>query len=230
MAAGFFEQKPASPLSFGAVLMLHGAVIAAVVLLKGPGFTRVDDGPLTVIQVPIDKPPPPIPPTDEPQPQKPTISRYDVPKPVVRPIPSNVPSEPILGYSTPDIGSARPLPDIPVARPLPEPRLVEVPPRRPTPAVRVEAQFDPRFAGAMQPPYPSSEVRAEREGMVRIRVTIAASGRVTAVQQLSATSAAFFQATERQALSRWRFKPATLDGRPVESSKVMNVRFQLDGR
>jgi protein TonB len=47
-----------------------------------------------------------------------------------------------------------------------------------------------------------------------VRVTIAPDGRVTSVEQVSATSPAFFQATQRHALSRWRFKPATVDGRP----------------
>jgi protein TonB len=46
---------------------------------------------------------------------------------------------------------------------------------------------------------------------------------------VSATSDAFWQATQRHALSRWRFKPATVDGRPVESSKVLSIRFQLPG-
>jgi hypothetical protein len=30
-------------------------------------------------------------------------------------------------------------------------------------------------------------------------------------------------------LRNWRFKPATLDGRPIETSKVMTVHFALEG-
>ena len=55
----------------------------------------------------------------------------------------------------------------------------------------------------------------------------APNGRVTAVERLSATSDAFWRATQRQALSRWRFRPATLDGRPVEGIKVMTVTFRI---
>jgi protein TonB len=65
---------------------------------------------------------------------------------------------------------------------------------------------------------------------VRVRVTIGADGRVKAAEKVSATSDAFWRNTERQALTRWRFRPATVDGRPIESSKVLNVKFQLDGR
>jgi protein TonB len=96
--------------------------------------------------------------------------------------------------------------------------------------VRVDAQFDPRFAGALQPPYPAAEQRNAREGEVRVRVTIAPDGRVAAVEKVSATSDAFWQVTQRQALSRWRFKPATVDGKPVQSSKVLSVFFKLDGQ
>jgi protein TonB len=53
---------------------------------------------------------------------------------------------------------------------------------------------------------------------------------VEAVEKVSATSDAFWRVTERQALSRWRFKPATVDGNPVQSSKVLSVFFKLDGQ
>ena len=91
-----------------------------------------------------------------------------------------------------------------------------------------EAQLDSRYAGDLQPPYPAPELRAQRGGIVRIRLTIAPNGRVTAVQRLAATSDAFWRATERQALGRWRFRPATIDGRPVQGVKEMTVRFRIE--
>lgn len=225
-ANGFLEQKTARPLSFGAVVLLHGAAIAAVVLIKGPGWIvqpTVDTKVYEVREVP---PPPPerLPEPVRQLPQTPSISRPDVPKQV---IPTPIPRQPVFAERTvtPPVG--------PVAGSNPEPvrRVVDVPPREPirTP-VRVDSAWDPRFAGAMQPPYPPSEERAEREGSVQVRVTIGADGRVVAAERLSATSDAFWRVTERQALSRWRFRPATVDGRPVQSSKVLSVRFRLDGQ
>ena len=79
----------------------------------------------------------------------------------------------------------------------------------------------------LQPPYPTEEERRQRSGVVRIRVTIGADGRVSSAERVSATSEAFWRATERQALSRWRFRPATLDGRPVETSRVITVTFRI---
>jgi protein TonB len=231
-ANGFLEQRTARPLSLGAVVLLHGAAIAGVLLIKGPEWSRTTAGPTIVVDVPVEKPPPPNlpPPPEKLIPQVPTISRLDVPP---RVIPTPVPSIPVSGERTivpsgPVIGdSIRP----PTGTgPKPEP-LVTVPPRDPIrPAVRVDAQFDPRFADALQPPYPAAEQRSEREGEVRVRVTISPEGRVAAVQRVSATSDAFWRVTERQALSRWRFKPATVDGRPVQSSKVLSVRFRLPGQ
>ena len=77
---------------------------------------------------------------------------------------------------------------------------VEPPPRPLPDPVRMEARLDPR--SELLPPYPAEEERA--------------------------ASDAFWRETHRHALRNWRFKPATLDGKPVESVKTMTVRFVLD--
>jgi protein TonB len=94
--------------------------------------------------------------------------------------------------------------------------------------VRVDAEFDPRFADDFLPPYPPARERAEQEGRVRVRLTIGADGRVKSVVRLSATHEDFWNATERHVRNRWRFRPATLDGRPVETSKTMTIDFRLE--
>jgi protein TonB len=80
----------------------------------------------------------------------------------------------------------------------------------------------------LQPPYPASAQREGAEGIVRVRVAIGADGRVKTVQKVEASRDDFFAATERQALRYWRFKPATVDGKPIESSKLMVVHFRID--
>jgi protein TonB len=234
-ANGFLEQRTARPLSLGVVVLLHGAAIAAVLLIKGPEWVRAADPPLEVIDVKLRPPPPPNPPEPAPDklaPQVPTRSFIDVP---TRLIPTPVRNLPVSSSEGPVVPSGPVIGDLvrppSGTGPRPEP-LVTVPPRDPVrrPTVRVDAQFDPRFAGALQPPYPAAEQRNEREGQVRVRVTIGLDGRVEAVEKVSATSDAFWRVTERQALSRWRFKPATVDGSPVQSSKVLSVFFKLDGQ
>ncbi len=61
-----------------------------------------------------------------------------------------------------------------------------------------------------------------------MRVLVGADGRVRQVERVSATSDAFFMATESQALRRWRFKPGTRDGVAQEAWRVMTVTFRLE--
>lgn len=121
---------------------------------------------------------------------------------------------------------------LPILPPLPLPTFpagggnVIVPPDQPP--VLVDAQVDQRYARYLQPEYPAGERRAEREGFATVRVTIGADGRVSAAECVSATGEAFCNVTKAQALSKWRFTPATRDGVAVGASKVMTVRFRLE--
>lgn len=212
--AGFHAPKKFSPTGLGVVIALHLSALTAVALIKTPEFIRKSPVITEVFNIPIAQDPPPVPPPPAVERQQPRPSVLDRPETVVDTLPvgpavSDPPDLPPQRFETASsetgTGAA-------------EMRIERAP-------VRIDAAFDPRVA--LQPPYPSSELRAQREGDVRVRVTIGADGRVTAVERLSATSDAFWRATERYALSRWRFRPATLDGRPVESSKVLNLHFEI---
>jgi periplasmic protein TonB len=91
-----------------------------------------------------------------------------------------------------------------------------------------KAERDPRFADRFQPVYPPAMEREQIEGRCPVTVTIAASGRVTAIEDNGCSSDAFFRTTERQALRHWRFRPATRDGVPVESREDVAVAFRLE--
>lgn len=99
------------------------------------------------------------------------------------------------------------------------------PPKDP---VLTEALPDPKAMRDFQPNYPPSMQRAQEEGKVTVRVRIGADGRVLAVEKLFATNDDFWAVTERQALRKWRFRPATRDGVAVEGLKIMTVHFKLD--
>jgi periplasmic protein TonB len=219
-ANGFFEQQRRSPASLAVTIALHGAGIAALVLFGTTQITPQTETRTTVFNVPMPAPPPPPPPPPTPQPrverQQPQERTYiDVPR-------TDIP--PVVDAPRVQTGPADP----PRGDP-PGPRnvvIAEASPRLPPP-VRRAAEVDPRYADAMQPPYPASEERAERVGSVRVRITIDTNGRVAAIEQISATSAAFWRVTEQQARNRWRFRPATVDGRPVQSTMVFTVTFRL---
>jgi protein TonB len=214
---GFFAQKQRSPASLALVVLLHGALIAAVVLIKGPAFQRLIDT-TTVRLIPIQPDPPPVQPPPPPHPERPQPPDQQIDQP--RPLNQTATQQQTV-YRDPgptqmalNEGSGTNV--TPVLPPPPPP---------PVP-VRRAAQID--SASRLQPPYPPSEIRAGRDGRVQVRITIGPDGRVVDVARLSATSDAFFQATREQALRYWRFRPATVDGRPVEETRVMSVVFRLE--
>jgi protein TonB len=93
-------------------------------------------------------------------------------------------------------------------------------------------KFGPELAtpaAELKPPYPSSKLLTEEEAVLRLRLTIGQNGRVIAVDPVGAADRAFLDAARRHLLAHWRYKPASEDGRPVISSTVITLRFQLDG-
>ncbi len=216
--ATFLEEKRRSPIGLTIVIAGHVAALGALLLAKQQIEPKIFTIP-KARNIAIEPPPPPVPQPEPAQvPVEPQALTVREPLVALPPLPRpNVDAEPIPALPRIDA-----LPDPVAADP---PAAIDLPP---APPVRVAARIDGR--SALQPPYPASEQRAGREGSVTVRVTIDASGRVRAVEKVSATSDAFWLATERQALRAWRFRPATLDGRPVESEQTLTVRFRIDAR
>ncbi|MFZ5748558.1 MAG: TonB family protein [Pseudomonadota bacterium] len=203
----------------GAILL--GLIYAAPNILPGerPGAIPV----INIKEVPI---PPPLP-VETPKPQVERQAREPVSTPPVAPDPIvQTPNQQVI-ETTPRIPEfATTLPPADRTGPAPVEPVVE----KPRPPALVPASPDPRYADGFQPQYPASEIRAEREGTVTVRVRIGPDGRVTEVERIDAASDAFFEATRRQALSKWRFKPATRGGVAEASWKTMKVYFRLDQR
>lgn len=85
------------------------------------------------------------------------------------------------------------------------------------------------LAGAHgMPPYPSEAILAGHEGLLRLRLTVAADGRVGNVQiEKSSENETLDAPTAKWIESHWRFQPATLDGKPVTSVVSVEIRFVL---
>ena len=78
------------------------------------------------------------------------------------------------------------------------------------------------------PVYPAEAVRQRIEGTVILRVTVSASGRVTAVQIVESSGYGQLDAAARAAVQQWKFEPAVRDGQPVDWTARLPVRFRLD--
>ena len=207
-----------SPQGLGGALILTGAVVTAMTFVAPHVARIVRDGPITIESYPVPKPPPPEPqPKPKPQPRR-------AAQPAEKPVPSK--AETTTASETHiDFTPTQPPPS---AGDLKGTGDVVAPPLDPPPPPLIGAEVDGRYAGALQPPYPPSEQRGNREGVVVVRVLIGVDGRVQQVERVSATSDAFYVATERQALAKWRFKPATRGGVPEAQWKTMRVRFVLN--
>ena len=201
-------------------LAIAGGVGTALMLaLVAPGIDRPGEDDMVVHSIPVPQPPqPPVDTTSRSTngaPSRPITTvapRFDLPVDFTGPITPAIPDPPFTGsfdaggIGTGGTGTGDPAPHVALFRP---------------------AQRDPRFAGRFQPPYPPAMQREEVEGLARVRVTIGPDGRVSAIDDLGSTTDAFFAATRRQALSQWRFVPATRDGVPVQSVQELTVRFVI---
>jgi protein TonB len=219
---GFFEQKRSSPTGLVIVVAAHAAAIAALALSKMDVPIAVFPEPLTIKHIPLSKDPPPLPPEPvDRQVESQHQSVINPPKQEVvtnlKPVQDFVSREPVATTWTPTpVGEI----DRPKVEPLPPPPPMPVPdPIRTKPEMKAGVE--------LLPPYPASEQRSEKEGKVTVRLLIGPDGRVKSVQRVAAASDAFWRATERHALRAWRFSPATVDGKPVESSTVITVKFEL---
>lgn len=206
-----------SPLGLGGTIAVHALVVGAFLLIPKEVIDIVrQPPPIETYAVPEDPPPPevtPDKPVDTKLPTQPRPDQPTGPKPEVA-----LPGDPPIGGTAgpTDTGPITP-PYIPPPPPIPEP-------------VLTEPQIDPRALPAFQPDYPGAMIRQQMEGKVTVRVSISAEGRVTGIEKVSATDERFWIATERHALRKWRFRPATRDGVPVPSTKVLTVRFTLTDR
>ncbi len=214
--------------SFGAAFLIHAAVIGALIMIPATVvIDRPDDG-IGVIDIPMTP--------EEPDPEPEKIEPKLAEKPLIKPDPRlDAPPSPLkrpiddrahvtdvntdgglIDTGTDDgaiggKGSGFPIEDI-----TPKPDPVFVPP-----------SINSRYAGSMQPIYPGSLKRQEIEGTVKVRVLVGTDGRVKKLERLDATHDAFFRTTERQS-RKWRFNPATEDGKKVEAWYTVSLKFEME--
>jgi protein TonB len=164
-------------------------------------------------------PPPPPPDLQRIEKPRPSQSTLDTPRTLLPVPPTNI--EPIDPRPVP-----MPFPGDPIIGPMVDPQPPRVEPQpRPVPV-----RFGPRFATpdhALKPPYPSSKLDSGEEAVLRLRLSIDERGRVTSVEPVGRADPAFLQAARGHLTARWRYQPATEDGRAVASSTVITLRFEL---
>ena len=77
------------------------------------------------------------------------------------------------------------------------------------------------------PIYPSRAKRQGIEGWVKVKFLVQASGEVSRVEILEEQPKGLFGNSVRRCVLRWRFKPGTVEGEPVDVWAETVVRFKL---
>ena len=84
----------------------------------------------------------------------------------------------------------------------------------------------PLLLSRIEPDYPESMRRHRVEGVVILEAVITASGEVDDVRVLKSAGAVLDRAAS-DAVGRWRYRPATLNGRAVSVYLTVTVKFGL---
>jgi len=77
------------------------------------------------------------------------------------------------------------------------------------------------------PRYPTAAMRSNQEGWVELSFTITTGGDVSDVKVVDAQPRHVFDRAAMDAVSRWKYQPATQDGTPVASTKRQRIEFKL---
>ena len=211
-----FGQRGRSPTALTLIVGAHAVALAALMTAKM-------DMPIThwvpTTMIDIKDPPPPDPVEPPPPPQnpvkpQPTKSVIDQVKPLI-------PLDPVG-----PIKLDPPVKDMPIgpiagagSAVVTNPPIHEV--------IRTAARFNtPDWL--LKPPYPPSMQAREIEATLRLRLQIDANGRVVAVDPVGRADPAFLEAARKHLIAKWRYRPATEDGRAVASSTVITLRFELE--
>ena len=88
-----------------------------------------------------------------------------------------------------------------------------------------------RYAGAglsnPRPSYPPSARQRNQQGRVMLRVGVSTSGRASSVRIARSSGHKVLDNAARNAVRRWRFRPATKNGKPVAATVTVPISFRL---
>lgn len=198
-----------------------GLAVAAIIhvalgyaLVTGLAYEAVKKAVERVTTVDIEEPPPP---EDEPPPPPEDIPDV-VPPPVAPPPPINIAPAP------PPIQTQPTIPP-----PAPPVLVVPPPPAPPSLARGPSPRNLNRWAGRIQGDYPSRALRAEEQGVVRMRIGIDANGRVSSCTVTGSSGSSTLDEAACRGMQRYaRYNPAlNAAGNEVSSTTTQSIRYVL---
>ncbi len=90
----------------------------------------------------------------------------------------------------------------------------------------IDAPLIPLFK--IPPIYPLRAKSNAIEGWVKVRFLVNQTGGVNQIKIIDATPANIFELSVKNCLSKWRFKPGTIEGVPVNTYVTTTILFELE--
>lgn len=234
--------RPFSLPSLIIVLILHAGLIVLAVTALPTQFDSLPDQTSIAVQLlpaqekempeqaaPAPRLPTP-PPAASPPEQKPAEPK-PVPKPKAAPKPRatrepalpDVKAPVVSPAAAPTVPSAEPIQSAPpVAAAAPQTPVVSAPPVKT--GVYISAEY---AATNVKPAYPAMSKRYGEQGTVVLRVLVNADGTAGEVKIKTTSGYPLLDESARTAVQRWRFRPATSDGKPIADWFLIPIPFKL---
>jgi len=220
------------PWGLGVVVLLHLLLFWAIQAGLSRDITR--QLPQVVQAVLLQETPPPPPKVDPPPALRPPPQTQPAPAPPA-PVPPPSPAAPaqvppVEVAVMPSAAPTQAITAVPNSNPQPAPAMAAaaapVAPARAAPPTRTPASVS--AAQCDKPDYPSASRRMEEEGTVSLRFLVGVDGKV--IQSEIEKSSGFKRLDEaaRAGLSKCRFQPATVDGRPEQAWASMKYTWRLE--
>ncbi|WP_171022300.1 M56 family metallopeptidase [Thalassotalea litorea] len=89
--------------------------------------------------------------------------------------------------------------------------------------------IDAQVVKSYAPKYPKLAARRKLSKAVQVSFVIDVAGRVKELDFEDDRQVRYFKGSISEAMKKWRFKPATINGKPIESSMTKIFDFNLDG-
>lgn len=217
-----YDNHVPKPKGIALTIGLHAIVLGALVAMPGIEIIPKDENLVEAVLITAMEPLKEKPEEQKPEIQVPREQKVQIPVEPFEKLPPASDTSLLKFVESGEIafgGSGESM-DIPI-----EP--ADVIQRNPDP-VTIVAKLDPRYTKQFQPRYPSGLLRLDLEGEVSVRVLVGVDGRAKDIQLISSPRSEFWESTRRHALRKWRFQPATEDGKPVESWINLKVQFQIE--
>lgn len=99
------------------------------------------------------------------------------------------------------------------------------------PTARGEGMVEPRQitpSRDLEPPYTEEAKEREIEGQLLVRISVDASGRITAVKVVKGLGYGLDEEAVRHIKAKWRFEAARLDGVPMAREITVPINYSLD--